>query len=252
MKQAVEKVGCELDREIARVVFDCTHFMDRYTSDYLHVKFRGQDSKRFAPSTFIEDAWLVVEEMEEHGYLWTAGKTWDGVGEKFYVVKFGSCEEAKAATMPRAICLAALNAAGKFVAGIQVRPGRAMDALVAVKGLGWAQHVVDDTSKEILGWTDPTGDPKVVYVLELKGNLGKGNTEVLLPHWSTEVIDAYRLAMVDGQFMLKSFLESEGGEYRFKCDFYEAQYSAEAETAPMAICLAFLKTRGILPGLKFQ
>lgn len=246
MKQAVEKIGHELDREVAHVVFNCNDFRDRYTSDYLHVKFRGEDSKRFAPSTFIEDAWLVVKEMEEHGYLWSASKTWDGVGEKFYVVKFGSGEEAKALTMPLAICFAALNAVGEFLAGIKVRPGRAMDSLIATKGLGWAEHVVDDTSKKILGWTDPHGDPKVVYVLEIQGKLGKENTEVLLPHWSTEVIDAYRLAMLDGEFILKSSRKEAVQDYLFKCDFYEAQYSAEADTAPMAICLAFLKTRGIL------
>lgn len=124
-----------------------------------------------------------------------------------------------------------------------MQAGRELDALVAEKVMGW-KWCENDIGKESLQppseeYAFLSPNHPVFWADE------KGYTKIM-PHYSTNIADAWKVVekmrenfwvQVDvGDIILCSM-----GEYGFVCSTIQA----EAETAPLAICLAALKAMGV-------
>ncbi len=106
----------ELDALVAEKVFrwhiDTRGLSDLWLGDDGLVKAYGDV---WSPTTFISDAWLVVEEMRKRGYetyVWVMPERFDpGKAHARFVGKeFDRGVESIADTAPEAICRAALEA----------------------------------------------------------------------------------------------------------------------------------------------
>jgi hypothetical protein len=100
--------------------FVYTVYTDLEFVDYKRVYFRSVmagDFSRWAPSLFEQNAWSVVEKLKKNGYAGSV--SWNHREGKYSVTfKWGRLDDkskwairskAKAATMPLAVCIAALN-----------------------------------------------------------------------------------------------------------------------------------------------
>lgn len=251
------EAGRKLDALIAARVMGQNLFDLGPDATHGYIKMPGDNSMRFAPSIYLEDAWVALEEMESRGYEWRAH--YEGSADPktaLHVIGFGCGAAASAPTMPLAICRGIMLALEDEDVSY-MKAGRELDREVAEKWMG--RKVV--LSREVdLGWDVAAGKkasstaPECI-VRNLKGDEPmmqiEGEIWCEVPRYSTVMADAWKAAERDGEFTIKSFYTGmrgeEGSELRFECDFYEAQYSAEAETAPLAICLAALQCVGALP-----
>lgn len=109
-----------------------------------------------------------------------------------------------------------------------MKAGRELDALIAEKVMGWKKGELNWTIDE--SWIDSKGSYKWV---------GKFSP-------STNISDAYQVV----EKLLKDklvFIDLLICSYSCKATIStpDGNYEAEAETAPLAICIASLRTKGI-------
>lgn len=249
------EAGNAFDALIAARVMG-TSLLDPHEVGHGYIMLPGDRPTRFAPTRFIEDAWLAVLEMEERGYEWEA-RYEGGADPKtaYHVVGFGWGTQAMAPTLPLAICRAIMEALENEDVS-DVKAGPDLDREVAEKFLRRKVALSRDLD---LGWKEalgavPSAFPPECVVRNLTGAEWMMEVDgkwVPIPPYSTVMAAAWEIAEEDGEYELKCFYTEmrgePGAERRYLCDFYEAQASAEARTAPLAICLTALKCMGTLP-----
>lgn len=124
--------------------------------------------------------------------------------------------------------------------------GRELDAIVHEKIFGKCGHVLSIYKKDNRNWSDDytTYRCKKCKTETFRG-LSYHEGKTVCPQYSTDIADAW---------LVLDYLENNGYEYNlvFESNYYMLdlyrngyKFQGDAETAPLAICIAALKSCGV-------